>query len=82
MTVSDGVLDRLRRLIEGLQIQEDDAVTELIVIAKTSNLSDGRVGLCYNHDTKDWIIRSGMLQAALDIEDETKIAPRGYEEED
>ena len=79
-TVNEGVLERLRKLVEGMGIEDGDAVTELIVIGKTSNLEDGRVGICYNWDSKDWVIRSGMLHAAMDIEDEQQISPRERED--
>ena len=68
--MNEGLLDRLRKLVEGLDIKEDQVITDLLVIAKTSSMSDDRVGLCYNFDTKDWIVRRGMLDAAVDIETE------------
>lgn len=79
-TVNKGLLERLRKLVEGLEVEEDQVVTDLIVIAKTSSMKDSRVGVCYNFDTGDWVVRRGMLDAAVDIE--TEAPPRRDEEED
>lgn len=72
--INEGTLERLRKLVEGMGLSENDVLTELIVIGKTSNLDNGKVGICYNHDTKDWVVRAGMLSAAADIEDVTEIS--------
>lgn len=81
MSINDAhVLERLRKLVEGLGIEDDDMVTEIIVIAKTANLERGIVGICYNHDTKDWIIRRGMLDAVVDLETQSELVPKDEED--
>lgn len=65
---NEGILIRLRKLVEGMEL-DDRFVTEIVVLVKTSNPNTGSVGIAYNYDTKDWIIRKGMLAVALDLED-------------
>jgi hypothetical protein len=82
MNVNEGVLDRLTKLVRGLELGEDDLVTEIIVVVKKSNSTTGRVGLCYNHDTKDWIIRRGMLDAVLEIETSNELVQGDSKDEE
>jgi hypothetical protein len=82
MNVNEGVLDRLTKLVQGLELEEEDLVTEIIVVVKKSNSVSGRVGLCYNHDTKDWIIRRGMLDAVLEIETSNELVQGDSKDEE
>lgn len=80
--LNEGVLERLKKLVEGLGIEDDDMITEIIIIAKTSSMGRGRVGICYNYDTKDWVIRRGMLDAVVDLETQSELIPNKDNEED
>lgn len=82
MKVNEGVIERIKKLVEGLGLTEEDLITEIIVVVKKSNAASGRVGLCYNHDTKDWIIRRGMLDAVLEIETSNDIVQGDSETEE
>jgi hypothetical protein len=59
-----------------LHLDPDDRVTDLLVIAKTADLGDGRVGLSVTSNDLDWIAKLGLLTAAkavlmdVDVADE------------
>lgn len=78
--VNEGVLERLRKLVEGLELRDDQVLTDIIVVAKSVALDDNRVGVCYNFDSNDWLVRRGLLDAAIDIE--TEHPPRQDEDEE
>jgi hypothetical protein len=81
--VNEGVIARLRKLVEDMNIEEDRFITDIIIIMKTTNAESGLVGIVYNYDTKDWIIRTGMLSVAAQLEDShEKVSVDGDDDDD
>jgi hypothetical protein len=75
VTLAESIVQRLRTLVETMEVPEDRFVTEILLIMKTSNPSTGTVGIVYNYDTKDWVLRKGMLDIAMDLEDGLQLEP-------
>jgi hypothetical protein len=75
VTLAESIVQRLRTLVETMEVPEDRFVTEILLIMKTSNPATGTVGIVYNYDTKDWVLRKGMLDIAMDLEDGLQLEP-------
>lgn len=47
-----------------LMLNDTDRVTEVLVLAKVTNLDTGRVSLCTSSNDLDWIAQRGLVAAA------------------
>jgi hypothetical protein len=50
-----------------LDLADDDRITEVLVIAKSTNLANGDVALTISVNDLDWIAQLGLLSAASQI---------------
>lgn len=51
-----------------MELSEQDRVTEIVVIAKTTDLDTGLVALVIASNELDWIAQGGLLAAARQVE--------------
>ena len=54
-----------------MELGEQDRVTEIVVIAKTTDLDTGDVALVIASNDLDWIAQAGLLAAAGEVQNST-----------
>lgn len=59
-----------------LELEPNDRVTEVLILAKLTDLDTGDVGLVFASNDLDWIAQAGLLAAASQVEHNTPPAPR------
>lgn len=58
------ILDELGVTFE---LADDDRITEVVVLAKSTNLDTGDVALVISSNDLDWIAQAGLLAAAQQV---------------
>lgn len=54
-----------------MDLAEQDRVTEVVIIAKTTDLDTGEVALVIANNDLDWIAQAGLLAAAGEVQNST-----------
>jgi hypothetical protein len=54
--------------ITDFELDDDERVSEMLIIAKITKLSDGQVSLLIRSNDLDWIAQAGLISAAHQVE--------------